>query len=364
MELHAYTTNSQWIASLTVARISSILSILGSSAILYMILSKYKKKLQHRHNRLLVGACIFDLFYSSGLTVSTAAIPSDTVSLYPIYGAMGNMTTCKIQGFFIQMGVGTFLYLACLSLHFVLVIRYQIDEDLISKKIEPWMHSISILVPLSTAIIALRLDLYHYMYTVCWIAGKPWDRTSKPYVEFILGYMWYAFALLVQCICMLLVYRTVRHREIVMNSLGLRGRDGRLLVKSSSQISVERRDTGIQALLTISATLFTLSWPLASSIMANIGIQASPPLLYTINFFAPLLGFLNFIVYIRPRYMNIKRRYPRQHFWLNLKMALLNIEPNHRGSTVLAVPIGRRKSICNTQIENSSGLDASGSDAI
>jgi hypothetical protein len=361
-ELHTFSTNAQWIATLTLTRISGVLSILGSSAILYMILSHRKKRLQQRHNRLLVGVCIFDLFRSTALMVSTAAIPRDTVSSFPIYGVMGNAATCKVQGFFIQFGGGTLFYLASLSLHYLLTIRYEMDDELISRKIEPWMHTISILIPTSTAIAAWCLDLYHHKYTLCWISAKPWGcaahpstceaAANAPYFEFLFGYFWMFITILIQGVCMILVYWTVRRRERIMDSFNFRGRDGRVLVQSSSQISTQRRDTAIQAVLTISTTLLTYSFPLALDIAANTGRQVSLPFLFLCNFFTPLLGFLNFAVYIRPRYMNVSRSNPQQSFWGNFKSVLFHIQTNRRGSGIVTTPIHRRKSICNTQIDN------------
>jgi hypothetical protein len=360
-ELHTFSTNSQWIATLTLTRISGVLSILGSSAILYMILSHGKKRLQQRNDRLLVGFCFFDLFRSTALMVSTAAIPRDTVSSFPIYGVMGNAATCKIQGFFIQFGGGTLFYLASLSLHYLLTIRYDMNDELISRKIEPWMHTISILIPTSTAIAAWCLDLFHHKYTICWISAKPWGcaahpstceaAANAPYFEFLFGYLWMFITILIQVICMILVCLTVRPRERIVDS------DGRVLVNISSQISSQRRDTSIQALLTISTTLLTYSFPLALDISANSGRQVSLPFLFLCDFFTPLLGFLNFAVYIRPRYMNVSRSNPQQSVWDKFKSVLFDIQTNRRESGVTTIPIHRRKSTCNTQIDNADTED-------
>jgi hypothetical protein len=57
------------------------------------------------------------------------------------------------------------------------------------------------------------------------------------------------------------------------------------------------------------------------------------------------LGFMNFIVYIRPRYLSVRRTNPQQSFWGNMKMVMLDKQACRRLSNVPSTPISRRRSI-------------------
>ena len=354
MLLRLYTSDRHWIVALTLSRISGILSIFGSCAILYIILSDRKKKLQQRHNRLLIGACFYDVLFSSAMVVSTAAVPRDTSSSNRIYGAIGNATTCKIQGFLLQMAPGFMMYLASLSIHHLLTVKYELDDVFISTRIEPWMHAISNVIPITTAIILVCLDMFHPKYTICWIATKPWGcvkhpntceaAANAPYFEFAFGHLWFIITIVIQVVSMTLIYYTVRQRERIMDSFSFREKTDPVLVSNKSQLSIQCRDTAIQALLTISTTV-TLAFPLIGDIVVNSGTHVTLPFLICEHFCSPLLGFINFITYIRPKYMEVSRNYPQQSFWRNVKSVFLNEYLN------------RRRSIDDCQLKNMDDLE-------
>lgn len=77
---------------------------------------------------------------------------------------------CKAQGFMVQLTVVSGpVYSGLLTLYYLLTIRYGWKEDR-TKKVEPYMHALAILLGLSTAIVGLVLDLYHNAGLWCWIA--------------------------------------------------------------------------------------------------------------------------------------------------------------------------------------------------
>ena len=331
----AVMNNAEWIATIIITRFSGLLSFAGSSLILFIIFADCVNKWKRIHYRLLAGICFFDVLYSLCMIVSTAAIPKDTDDGYHIRGNIGNTATCKAQGFLLQLGaLGMPLYLASLSLYYLLVIRYNVNDDVIRRKVEPFMHIISIAFPLGTAIAALCLNLYHHKLLLCWIEAEPFGCTvdesiecteaaNAPKYEVAFAGIWFALVFIFEVICMGLIYGTVRKRERVMNAFSFRGRNGRILVHSSNRVTVERRDTAIQAILYISAFVFTYVWPFVSFFMFHV-TNARPNFVFVLMtmFFTPLLGFWNFLAFIRPRYMKLAREHRNVSFWWKMKTIL------------------------------------------
>ena len=62
-------------ALLWTPRFSALLSIFGSSVIIFMILRKRKEKLERIHNRLLLGMSTVDVFNSAALGLTNLPIP-------------------------------------------------------------------------------------------------------------------------------------------------------------------------------------------------------------------------------------------------------------------------------------------------
>jgi len=80
------------------SRIAGVLSLLGTTAIQYDVLSN-KRKRTHVYNRLVLVMSIFDEFTAIGLLIGTAAMPSQNSLGVPLEypGSAGNVATCKIQ---------------------------------------------------------------------------------------------------------------------------------------------------------------------------------------------------------------------------------------------------------------------------
>ena len=126
----------------------------------------------HTYHRLLLSMSIFDVLSSCALFMSTWPIPADTPSKI-VYGAVGNQATCSAQGFFVQFSMGTVLYNATLSAFYLLSIRFRWPPERVAKKAEPWLHAVPVLFALGTAIAGVPLGLYNYARFMCYIVAKP-----------------------------------------------------------------------------------------------------------------------------------------------------------------------------------------------
>ena len=135
-------TQTTWIIYRILQSSSGTISILSSLLILYMIFYGGRQQRTKVHNRLLMVISLVDILYSLALMAGPSAIPKDTPC---VRGAMGNQTTCTLQGYIVILGISIpSAYTATLCLYYVAVIRYNAHERTL-KKWEPWMHFVSLL---------------------------------------------------------------------------------------------------------------------------------------------------------------------------------------------------------------------------
>ena len=152
-------------------RIAGFLSLLGS---LYIVRDIWK--LSQRKNRngvstyhyLVLGMSIFDISSSLAWIVSTAALPKfdhERGGPTGIYGAIGNDTTCKIQGFFLELGfVGSTAFNASLTTFYVLSIVYNYGERR-TKKLRKFLITIPVVLAITLASSAIPYYEHFYVGT-------------------------------------------------------------------------------------------------------------------------------------------------------------------------------------------------------
>lgn len=153
-----------------IPHVTGPLSLLGSCSIFYDIWSDRKQKLKRPYFRILLGLSIADAITSFWLGLSTWPIPEGTDG---VYGASGNTQTCTAQGFFVQLIVLSPCYNLNLSLYYLLLGKYHLTEEQISKRFERYMHAGAIITAFGFAIVGLPLTLYNNANLWCWIAAWP-----------------------------------------------------------------------------------------------------------------------------------------------------------------------------------------------
>ena len=135
---------------------SAMLSIIGSSTIIFMIFRIRQQQKLSPYTRLLLGLSVSDIVCSLSVSIGGFMRPQDSPRVY----ALGNDTTCSVSGFFTQVSYGALLYNAMLSFYFLLTARFGWSNKDLSKWLEPLMHVFSIGYPLVTATAGLILDVY------------------------------------------------------------------------------------------------------------------------------------------------------------------------------------------------------------
>jgi len=169
-----------------IPHISGPFSMVGSMYILYDIL-RDKNKWTHPYYRLLFSMCIFDVFSSIALGLSTWPIPPVTMTLLEedkevvtvvdegasAYEASGTTATCAAQAFFIQANIASPILNYLLSVYFLLVVKYSMTTNQIRHRIEPCMQAFTATFALGTACACWGMGMLNDASLWCWINALP-----------------------------------------------------------------------------------------------------------------------------------------------------------------------------------------------
>lgn len=262
---------------------------MNSGLIVFDILRMLQTKREKVHHHLLLGLSCSDIIAFFCHFMSSWPIPSGS----SVYGATGNEVTCAAQGFLFQLSIASPLYNAALSIYYLLAIRYQFSDDEI-RKVEPWMHSFTIVFSTSTATLGIALDLYKEARFGCWISNY---NLKLQLALWIVPLM----------ICLSVI--TISQIAVVIEVCEAE--------RSGRRFSVGRRRSWTEQVCrqsiwyvgTFYATwiipgVFLFLWKLYPKVSFSewCGIPVA--------ILTPLQGCFNAIVYFRPRYIRYKRKHP------------------------------------------------------
>jgi len=283
-----------------IGRATGTFSILGSSLIIYMIISDRKRKLVRPYHRLMLLMSFFDVLQSIALVISVRAVPVES----NIYGAKGNINTCMTQGFFLMLGLAVPLYNSSLNIYYVLTIRYSISSEKFAK-FEPILHAVSILLPLSIATtFTVRNNMAPIMAGWCSTRGK----TPLWIVQSVLTFCFIIVTASMICICW-----TVTSQAMKMQKYTIVG-GRRKLSSSRSCVDNEKNETIKQAFLYMLAFVLTYFFVYVGAFYTKGVVGGVPPYAVIIlsSAFYPLHGFWNFCFYIRPGVHKVMKKSPEK----------------------------------------------------
>jgi hypothetical protein len=267
-----------------VSRAAAFLSLVGGSYILWDSLSHAEKRGTVYH-QLLVGMATFDFLTAMAWAFATAPIPQDDVEGggYNIVGSRGNDETCEAQAFFVQLGVTSIFYNVSLAVYYVLVIVYGRREHFL-RRIRLYLHVVPVLVGFGLAFGGLTR--YGWFEYGCHIQPSP-EGEMRDALLFVVV----PIGLSIVCItfAMLAVYLSVRSKSRASRRWS-----------SGSSGTLERYVFWQALFYTLS---FYMTWPVVFCVYVG-GLDARSSrygFSVLVAFVAPLQGFNNFLVYVRPK---------------------------------------------------------------
>jgi len=315
---------------------TSILSIIGSFTIFYMILY-HKHKLRKLKHRLILFISVIDIACSVWTGLWALPAPEGEPS---VYGACGNRQTCAVQGFFHQWSISVPMYTVALIFYYYEEVVHKKTDNEIANKYELWMHFVCAVYPLLTAVVALFIDggLYNFDSMGCWIA--PYPRGCKHIQDLTctrgnLAYLFQwlfagieeAAAVILVVYCLWFLNKEVRTAEKSRKRRrhSFQRRRGRSSIKMDSSSLVETSwNTLYQAFAYAAVLVVTRSWSFIIIIIDQSGVANPFWIMLLQQFFPPLQGFWNAIIYIHPYYKNVRLQNTEASWYWCVKEAILH----------------------------------------
>ena len=236
------------------------------------------------YKRLIFAMSCVDMCKSVAQFLGTWPMPEDSGSCF----AAGNDATCAVQAFLVQMSLASPCYNLSLSVYYLLVVAHGWKRRQIVA-IEPYLHVLPLLAGLGTSVAAACLGLFGSAGPWCWIvAKKPFYRLAFFYVP-----LWC-------CIFGVTVVMAITTRAVFATEK----RSDRW---GSTRKQALGRQVASQALWFVGAMYLTYTSSTANRIFQLITGEISGPLFALHMALGPGLGFYNFLVYSRPRYLRYRK---------------------------------------------------------
>ncbi len=296
---------------------------------------------------------IFDIVNSLALGASTMPIPRGSPCTH---GAIGNQTTCAIQGFMLSLGLGVPSYNAMLCLYYYCVLQRNMNDRNI-ERFEPYMHAYAIIPAVITAIIPALFSLYNNNVLFCNIASR-WKYEYPPEgfkpngAAITVGRVLYVTTaiiillnILIIAFSMISIYYTAWVRMNTLSSTRfnpsasyiqqLRASSAQNTTSSPSRFArrpTQRRssfheltsDTKHQAMIYVGGYIITWICPLTSLVL-NMNNTPLPILLrILLSMFYPSQGIWNFLGFIRPRYKMISSFHSERRWYQKLLIVVFD----------------------------------------
>jgi hypothetical protein len=393
-----------------VPKFPALLSMFGSLFIVLDV-SRSPQKRKRLTNRIMLGLSCSDILASFIYFVGTWFIPRGTIGQYgPIFLASGNTATCTASGFFTQLAISSPLYNGSLCMCYLLSTKYSWSDRSL-RKIEPFLHAVPICFAIGTATAGAALNLYGSVEWLCWVNPViPAPDTTWIYQWSFLFIPLWIVVIFVSCV-MFSLWWTMHQQEQKM------ARRYQIQIPEASkdpdnttptQRIVALADTSSAAAAAASAdessgatparrtTRATRRTSTASVINAN-GSKVSKRIamqgmMYIVafyitwffpsvqriievsakkNFFVlqffdttllPFQGFLNVAIFVRPRYLRVRKGNPELGFFGAIRAIIRNSLLQHPEGMMTTSFGGRRHRASYGAGQPPSGISAMSSD--
>ena len=163
-----------------IPRVSGLLSLLGSVYIIQDVVRRFRKREPTTYDLILLGMSLFDISSSVAWMFSTAPLPGydkNTFTESGVYGAVGSETTCRVQGFFVELGfIGSTAFNASLTTFYLFSIVYGYRESRM-KSLRKYFLAIPSILAFTLA--AAAIPYYRPYFVACLISNPNSDLTSQ-----------------------------------------------------------------------------------------------------------------------------------------------------------------------------------------
>ena len=300
--------------------LSASLSLVCSTTIIYKI-SRSNTKLNSPYSRLIFGLSVYDAISSFANCASSMPIPRDHEP--DVWGALGNETSCRIQGFlFLATIVNSPFYNLSLCIYSLCIIKYSMTDKAFSKRIETPLHVIPFIFGSFAAIFTLSMGYINVAGNVCFVGSQSTAKREEKELSkvLLLGIIAIPCGIVFLAIMLIMgvIFCTVWKQEMVMKQYRFTPAITTTTTTTSSTDrprSLSRRHGKIQAVKSRAFQYFlvylvTFVPPTIIRFIGRGDYQYSDTPVFLLimgRFLFPLQGFLNMCVHLHPQIKSIRQ---------------------------------------------------------
>jgi hypothetical protein len=305
---------------------SGLLSIFGSSTIIYKVVKNQKKA--KTYDRIMLGLSCSDIVASLAYVMTPFLLPEKTSQRI---WASGNDVTCSFLGWLTQLGFAAIWYNGMLSYYYLATLKFAVSSEDFAARFEPYIHTLTTFFFLFSATAGVPFGLFseYRLGLGCWIADFPKECVVTggcltEYIGWICGGFPLLFTFFSLAINNLVIFCHVKKTLRIGRS------------HTPAQEAHIRR-VATQGFLYVATFFISYSPQLIIRILGgSFGYRSSKEadifgLLVLNSFLLPLQGFFNMFVYTRPNFLRLKSAGASN--WMAMRGSCL--EPNiHRFTSI------------------------------
>ncbi|KAI2493968.1 hypothetical protein MHU86_20576 [Fragilaria crotonensis] len=288
---------------------SGLVSLLGSLTIIYIIWRDRNKKLKCVYHRILFALSLIDCIASLNFAFGFLLVPKGN-----FWGAQGNTASCEASGFLNTFFVSQNLYNFGLAVYYLLIIRYRKSQEFVARNVEPYIHVLALSMPMGVTFWALftsSLNPLPFLGGWCSIAKYPTlcnvdeGECSRGLMDKTIAFVMYGLVLLPSFFGIVII--------MVMIICHVRGRIAAVVrYRTRPRLDETARQTVVQSMLYIMASLLPNGILVLNHSFNYVFPTHQNSVRFVFACFAkvivPLQGLFNLIIYIRPRYIALRRQ--------------------------------------------------------
>lgn len=322
-------SDEQEIAISVASVVSGSLSVVGSSMIIWHSLRSKSKSSAHTssYGRILLALSLSDIISSTAFILSPFLLPQDTSQRV---WATGNDISCSFLGFWTQLANLAYWYNGVLGLYYFMTIRCSVPRQVFAKRYEPYIHGLSITFFLLSAAGGAVVGIYSEIEIGqgCWIGEYPAGCEARG--DCIGHYFGYVFSAIPNLLVLLglplmniSIFCHIR-RTLQRNLRYSVGDNSAMRAVQSKRLA----EIATQGFLYVGSFYLSYTLFFYLRVMEGMGMDAQQeaqyfPILFLSALLAPLQGFFNVFIFVRPNYSALRKNFPELDRVWALKRALL-----------------------------------------
>jgi hypothetical protein len=308
MAVDIYTIPQQ-ITLVFTSLISGLVSLLGSLTIIYSIWRDHHEKLKFVYHRILFALSISDCVASLNFAFSFLLVPEGV-----FWGAQGNTASCEASGFLNTFFATQIVYNVGLALYYLLIVRYGKTQEFVARYVEPYIHILSFSIPMAVnfwALFTSALNPLPHLVGWCSFTKYPplcdaaMGECSRGFTDRVISFVMFVGVLFPSFIAIAII--------MFMITCHVRGRIAAVVqYRTQPRLDQTARQTVTQSLLYIVASLLPNGLLLVNHVFNHVIPTHHETVRFVLSFFVkliiPLQGLFNLVIYVRPRYIALRRK--------------------------------------------------------